>query len=594
MSFLNSIRRYGLPKALHNHASKITFSTTTLRSKSLYVTTPIFYVNASPHLGHLYSMLLSDTRVRWEKLNPKNRAFLLTGTDEHGLKIQEVAAKQGIECQELVDLVSQNFKVLAEKMNIKYDRFIRTTDDDHIAAVKYFWEIMESKNLIYQGSHSGWYSISDETFYPENQIESITDASTGKEKKISKETKNEVKYQEETNYFFRLSKFQDDLIQFLENHPNFIKPQNKYNELLKELKESKLTDLSVSRPSSRLNWGIEVPNDPSQKIYVWFDALMNYLTAAGFPCEFELQNGLYNTPENNLWPATHVIGKDIIRFHCIYWPIFLMAAGIGLPKQVIVHSHWLSDGFKMSKSLGNVVDPMSTNEYYGQDALRFFLMENSNIETDCNYSEKNFFHTRENLIGKYANLITRCGGASFNIREAVDNYYQGKFNDINQLLKTHLLNQEDLEAILDVKSELVQDLNGLYESMNGKFSSFDQMKAIQDWWSVNEKANLLFQLGQPWIYKKAINNESSEEKKHAYEIIRSFYVFMAAETGRIASILIYPVMPELSTRFLDRLAVDAAKRNSDYCTIGSDPTYGTNANSKLHKVPIERVPMRGD
>lgn len=355
-------------------------------SKPVYITTPIFYVNANPHLGHLYSMLLCDTRNRWEKLKPNAKTFFTTGTDEHGLKIQAVAEQQRIHPKDLTDKVSQNFKKLANDLDIDYDRFIRTTDDDHIKAVQFFWNLMMEKGFLYTGSHSGWYSISDETFYPETQIEEIPGG-----KWRSKETKNEVIFQEETNYFFKLSQFQDQLVEFMEANPDFIIPRSKYLTLLKELKETKLEDLSVSRPSSRLSWGIEVPNDPSQKIYVWFDALINYITSCGYP------------KMNDFWPATHVVGKDIIRFHCVYWPIFLMAAGIDVPKQVVVHSHWLSDGFKMSKSLGNVVDPHSTAEYYGKDSLRFFLMEYSNIESDCNYREDQFHFTREKLLG---NMLT--------------------------------------------------------------------------------------------------------------------------------------------------------------------------------------------
>lgn len=562
-------------------------------TKPFYVTSPIFYVNAKPHLGHLYSMLLCDSRNRWEKLNPSRKSYFLTGTDEHGLKIQEVAAKQGVECKALVDQVSNNFKNLAEKLNIHYDRFMRTTDKDHIKAVEFFWDLMEKKSLIYEGSHNGWYSVSDETFYPESQIENVIDQKSGKSKRISKESKNEVFYHEEINYFFKLSQFQENLIHFLESHPEFILPASKYNEVLKELKDYKLTDLSISRPSSRLSWGIPVPNDPSQTIYVWFDALLNYATAAGFPQSFVGEDNKFIASQDNIWPATHVIGKDITRFHCIYWPIMLMAAGIELPKQIIVHSHWLSEGFKMSKSLGNVVDPIATFDYYGEDSLRFFLIENSNIATDCNYSERAFHATRENIIGKYANLITRSGGSAFDIEGSVQLYKQGKFENIDQIIRMEALNQEEVNDILILKNELHDNLNKLYGVMNDKFMRFDQMKAIQEWWVLIEKANQFFQMGQPWLYTKAMRNESiTKSKKESFETLQSYYVFMAAETCRITSILIQPVMPSLSNKILDRLAVDQAKRNSNFCIIGGDVTYGGGANSKEHKIPIERIPIR--
>lgn len=562
-------------------------------SKPFYITTPIFYVNAKPHLGHLYSMLLCDTRSRWEKLNPRQSSFLLTGTDEHGLKIQEVAAKQGIDCKVLVDRVSENFKNLAQILNIDYNRFMRTTDADHLETVKFFWKLMEEKGLIYEGSHSGWYSVSDETFYPETQIEEVIDKATGKTKKISKETKNEVIYQDEINYFFKLSHFQQDLIDFLLQNPDFVRPASKYTELLNELTESKLPDLSISRPSSRLKWAVEVPNDESQKIYVWFDALLNYVTAIGFPGDFKHENNQFIAPASNPWPATHVVGKDIIRFHCIYWPIFLMAAGMPLPKQVIVHSHWLSEGFKMSKSLGNVVDPIETYEYYGEDALRFFLTENSNINSDCNYSEKAFHDTRETLIGKYANLITRAGGAAFNIEESVSFQAEGRFINIDKVLETSILNPKDKQEIFKLRDELITSLNALYATMNEHMTQFDHMKAIQDWWTPIEKANQLFQLGQPWIYTKALKNEElSEDALRDLKTIQLYYIFLAAETSRITSILIQPVIPSLSSTILDRLHVSPEKRTSDQSIVGADTEYGAGANSKTHKIPIQRVPIR--
>lgn len=555
-----------------------------LSSKPFYITTPIFYVNASPHLGHLYSMLLADVRNRWEKLDPSSSSFFITGTDEHGLKIQNVAEKQGIPPKQLVDNVSQNFKFLANKLNIKYDRFIRTTDADHVETVNKFWDIMMEKGLIYKGEHSGWYAVSDETFYPETQIEQIE--VDGVKKMISKETRNEVVYNSEINYFFKLAQFQDELIQFLESNPDFIVPKTKYNELLTELKQEKLTDLSVSRPSSRLTWGIQVPNDPSQKIYVWFDALINYITAIGFPDSFELQDGKYKSTPTNPWPATHVIGKDIIRFHCIYWPIFLMAAGLEMPKQVLVHSHWLSEGFKMSKSLGNVVDPISTCDYYGEDALRFFLMEYSNISNDCNYSDKYFNFTRDNLIGKYANIMTRCGGASFNIEQSVGDLQQGKFDNIESLIETSALNKDNIPQILEIRQQLITKLNGLHDTMDTSMESFENMKGIKEWWSVLELTNQFLQYSEPWIYNKPLKQTNDQ----TLQTLRNYYILLACESVRICSILINPVIPTLSGKLLDRLNVDPSERNFDHLKVFENISYGQNANSKKHKLPIERLP----
>ncbi|CUM62771.1 uncharacterized protein PRCAT00000328001 [Priceomyces carsonii] len=582
--------KYGLLRAIRSSHLHLLRNAST---KPFYVTSPIFYVNGKPHLGHLYSMLLCDTRNRWEKLNPGRSSYFLTGTDEHGLKIQAAAESQGLHPKELVDTVSRNFITLAEKLDLKYDRFIRTTDQDHVETVQEFWRIMSAKGLIYEGKHSGWYSISDETFYPETQIERVID-SEGRHKMISKETRNEVIKLEEINYRFKLSQFQDKLISFLESNPGFIEPKSKYRELLAELKTTSLPDLSVSRPSSRLTWGIDVPGDPSQKIYVWFDALINYITAAGFPGKFHPNGtGVLVTPDDAIWPATHVIGKDILRFHCIYWPIFLIAAGIELPKQVIVHSHWLSDSFKMSKSLGNVVDPIETFEYYGQDSLRFFLAEYSNIETDCNFNEQNFYYTRETLIGKYANLMTRCGGKSFNIKKSVELYKEGMYNNIDQILHESNLSHVNSKDLINQVETYTHSLNNLFDRMNSKVMKFDLMKGIQEWWQVVEQANQIFQLGEPWAYSKFLKgSDLGEDNKKNYYLLQNYFVFLASEGCRICSILINPIIPSLSTSILDRLSVADSHRNADFCKIGQDLSYGDNANSKNHKIPIERIPIR--
>lgn len=558
-------------------------------TKPFYITTPIFYVNAAPHIGHLYSMLIADTRNKWEKLNPLKESFMLTGTDEHGLKIQLTAEKLGLEPKVLVDKVSQNFSKLAEQFDVNYDRFIRTTDNDHIELVRYFWNLMMEKGFIYTDTHSGWYSISDETFFPETQIEEVV--KNGKAVKISSETKNEVVYQKETNYFFKLSMFQEQLIQFLKQNPEFIKPKHRYQFILKELEDTKLPDLSISRPSSRLKWSIEVPNDSTQKIYVWFDALLNYLTATKFPHGFEVQDSKFVTPENSIWPATHVIGKDIIRFHCIYWPIFLMAAGIELPKQVIVHSHWLCDGFKMSKSLGNVVDPMEISEYYGVDPVRFFLVENSNIDDDCKFSEELLQRSRDAVLGKYCNLISRIGGKNFSIEEAVKSFESGEFNNIREIIETYTINKDSVEGLLSSSSKLTTDLNDLYNQMDHYFTNFDYIRAIQCWWSVINQANQIFQSAEPWTYVKLINSpETPAELKEKYRILNNYFVYLCAETTRISSILIQPVMPQLSKKILDRLNVSG--RTSEFTTFGADLQYGSGANSKSHKVPLEKIAPR--
>lgn len=536
--------------------------------KPIYITTPIFYVNAKPHLGHIYSMLLADTRIRWEQLTPGKKTFFLTGTDEHGLKIQGVAEKEGVSPKELVDRVSQNFKVLAETYNVKEDRFIRTTDADHVEAVQYFWKLMESKDLIYKSSHSGWYSVSDEAFYPESQVKEIVDEKTGLPKRVSIETNNEVFFHEEENYFFRLSAFQDRIIEHIRLNKDFVFPPQKSSELLRLLKEEKLDDLSVLRPSSRLTWGIEVPNDPSQKIYVWFDALINYITAAGYP-------RLPKHPELNIWPAlTHIVGKDIIRFHCIYWPAFLMAAELPLPQQILVHSHWLSNGVKMSKSLGNVVDPIDLSTHYGADPSRLYLMEQANIATDCRFSEEAMYQRRALLLNKWANIGSRIQGGKFLLTRALEKKRFGVFDNFELLYSEHGVSKNKKE-VLELVNKLTESVNNLHSDMDAHMARFGQMYATQRWWETVELGNLLFAAAEPWVYSKTLNDGTiSEIVRQKHEDIMDFIVYATSEVGRVLSICISPFMPELSKKFLDHLDVEQDKRDSTFCKFGEDSSYG--------------------
>ncbi|VEU21667.1 DEKNAAC102492 [Brettanomyces naardenensis] len=535
-----------------------------------YITTPIFYVNAKPHLGHFYSMTLADVQNRWTKFNNRE-TFFTTGTDEHGLKVQAAAAKVNTDPKKFCDGLAEKFKDLARLGEVDYDRFIRTTDPDHLIAVNHFWKTVWDKGYIYKGQHSGWYSVSDEAFYTERDIEEVVDEKTGEKKMASKETGSEVNFESEENYFFKMSQFQKPLIEYFEAHREFVQPDKYYQLVLNELKEEELPDLSISRPSWRLSWGIPVPNDDSQKIYVWFDALINYLTSIGYP----------NNPQ--LTPATHLIGKDITRFHCIHWPIFLMAADLPLPRRVVVHGHWLMGGRKMSKSRGNVADPVEISEYYDTDALRLFMMRNSVLTTDCDYSEEKVNNTRNEFIDKFCNMVTRGLSKNFDIEGTLVRIEQSSLNSMLNSLKN---------------SELEKELKGLYEEVNGlpklmdeNVSDFRMLKPLDDVWEVVRRVNLMFETYKPWSLK--IKKENSEEQNSALQLEKQLIVFSALDAMRCIFILLQPFVPNYSALLLDRLHVAGDRRGIEYAQIGADLTYGRNAvHKKNDKVPLSKLEMK--
>jgi len=362
----------------------------------------------------MYSMVLADVLKRWQTLAGRP-AILCTGTDEHGMKVQRSAAIEEIAPKEFCDETSAKFEKLAKKANIDYDRFIRTTDQDHVQAVEHFWFLLRERGLVYECKHEGWYCVSDECFYPESEIEKQQDPFTGEVFMASKETGNKVEWTEEMNYHFRMTALKDKLLEFYERHPKWVVPATRMNHVVDWVKNN-LEDLSISRPVGRLTWGIRVPDDSSQTIYVWVDALINYITKAGFPAWTpgrEFEGG---------WPAdVHVIGKDILRFHCVYWPALLLALDLPLPKQILSHSHWTMDRKKMSKSIGNVVNPTFAMDRWGVDTMRFYMIHDGGIANDSDYSNFMISERYKKLLKSgLGNLTSRVARPkSWSVREAI-------------------------------------------------------------------------------------------------------------------------------------------------------------------------------
>ncbi|KAI0403658.1 tRNA synthetases class I (M)-domain-containing protein [Xylaria palmicola] len=510
--------------------------------KPYYVTTPIFYVNASPHVGHLYSMLIADVLKRWELLKGRE-AIMSTGTDEHGMKVQRAAELQDLHPKALCDANAETFKDLAKKANIANDHFIRTTDPAHRDAVEYFWARLRDSGYIYENKHEGWYCVSDETFYPDNMVEKRVAPMTGKTFTASIETGNAVEWTEERNYHFRLTAFRDRLLQFYRDNPAWVVPGTRFTEVISWV-ENNLEDLSVSRPASRLDWGIPVPDDPSQTIYVWLDALVNYVTNMGYPF---WQPGSERTGG---WPAdVHVVGKDIIRFHCIYWPAFLMALDLPLPKQVLSHGHWLMSKRKMSKSVGNVVNPFFALDRWGVDTMRYFLVYNGHISDDADYDNE-FIVQRykkglQRGLGNLLNRVTRP--KKWNVRQAVESLTKTPDPTLLPLVESHRAYVEQIVQKVDDQMKALNPGSALKETMEAVFET-----------------NKFFGNAAPWEASKGRDMVAVEQ-----------IVFMVAESLRIVGILLQPFIPEKSSELLDRLGVDPDRRSLQDARLFGDDKYGT-------------------
>ncbi|KAF4453026.1 putative METHIONYL-TRNA SYNTHETASE, mitochondrial [Fusarium austroafricanum] len=539
---------------------RLNSSSSTGKEKPYYVTTPIFYVNAAPHIGHLYTMILTDVLKRWQQINGKE-AYLCTGTDEHGMKIQQAALKEGMPPKEFCDNNSNKFKDLAEHSNISYDFFIRTTDQEHKDVVQQFWLLLKARAPeglgLYKGKHEGWYCVSDEVFYPEDLIQPSVVPQTGRKIMVSTESGNEVEWVTEETWFFPLSKYKEKLLAFYDENPDWIQPAHRMNEV-RNWVENHLEDLSVTRPATRLNWGIKDPEDPSNTIYVWVDALINYITTTGFGTKWQVGD-----KDTGIWPADiQVVGKDIIRFHAIYWPALLMAVGLPLPKKIVCHNHWTMSNRKMSKSLGNVVNPFFAVQRWSLDPLRYFLMRNGSFKGDMGYANEFIAAIYEKElqanIGNLFNRISRNKTGKWSTLEAVDCARKGGFDRIRNVLPQG----SDQPDFLSLERPLKRAPAEIRKDMDG----IDLSGALRGIFELLRETNRFISDTAPWKIVK----ESDPDAR----LRLNWVIHRCAEALRIAGIFLQPIMPTKASQLLDGLGVSPERRTIEFACKDSDLDYG--------------------
>ena len=476
---------------------------------SFYITTPIYYPTARPHMGHAYSSIVADFFARFKFIDDYNVHFL-TGTDEHGLKIQRSAEKNNKDPQIFCNEISQTFRDLSKILNLTNTDFIRTTEIRHKKTVQYLWNELEKNDDIYLSNYSGWYSVSDEAFYNEDEIEEING------KKIASISKSSVEWIEEESYFFRLSKWEKPLLEFYESNPDFILPKSRRNEVISFVK-SGLKDLSVSRKS--FSWGIQVPNNKDHVIYVWLDALTNYLSALNYP---DKNDELFK----KFWPASlHLIGKDILRFHAVYWPAFLLAAKIDLPKKIYGHGWILSGDEKMSKSRGNILDPLKIIEDYGLDPLRYYLIKEVSFGNDGNISQERLEDCiNSDLANNYGNLCQRV--TAFAIKNC-----DGKIP--SQIKFNH-----DDKTILNKYKDSLPVIRSKIDEQNINYYITYIVNSLFE-------ANKYFNDQEPW-------------KKKEDQIRLNTIIYVSLELIRKISVMLYPIIPSTSLKVLDIFQINEA------------------------------------
>lgn len=475
---------------------------------TFYITTPIYYVNARPHLGHAYTTIVADVAARFHDMCGEETYFL-TGTDEHGDKVVRAAKKENLSPRIYVDRISQLYRDLWPQLNIGYNHFIRTTDPDHIATVKEVLQKIYDSGDIYFSDYEGIYCFGCERFYTERELVD------GK----CPDHETEPERIKESNYFFKMSRYQDWLVGYLRENPDFIRPARYRNEVLAFLKEP-LEDLCISRPKSRLQWGITLPFDDQYVTYVWFDALLNYVSALGYPDGERFQK---------FWPAVqHIVAKDILKPHGIYWPIMLKAAGIPLYRHLNVHGYWNVDQSKMSKSLGNVIEPLGMKEIYGLDAFRFFLMKDMVFGLDSNFSENALIQRiNSDLANDLGNLFSR-------VLTMAHKYFKGTVPDSDP--------EVEKELHLDLETFAMATIDAFQEHME----NFSFHKALLAVWDLINRMNKIIDVAAPWELAK---KESTQKQ---LEVV----IYTLLEGIRIVSGLIYPVMPETAKAMQRHLGLD--------------------------------------
>ncbi len=486
--------------------------------KTYYITTPIYYVNDAPHIGHAYTTLACDVLARFKRLDGYDVHFL-TGTDEHGQKVEKAALEAATDPQAFTDRVSVNFRELASAMGFSNDDFIRTTEDRHTRSAQAIWKALAENGEIYLGSYAGWYAVRDEAFYTDSELETRPDGT-----RVSKASGAAVEWVEEPSYFFRLSAWEDRLLEFYEKNPGFILPESRRNEVVSFVR-SGLKDLSVSRTTFK--WGITVPGDDDHIMYVWLDALTNYITAVGYPdtkCD----------AFRRYWPADlHMVGKDILRFHAVYWPAFLMAAGVEPPKRVFAHGWWTNEGQKISKSFGNVIEPHALIERYGLDPVRYFLLREVPFGNDGDFSHRA-------MVGRLnGDLANDLGNLCQRVLSMIARNCGGKVPD-------------PAGRVEDADTALIAQATALLPRLRQDLDVQAFHSALIVIWEVVGEANRYIDAQAPWALRKTDSDRMGA------------VLYALAETIRQIAISLQPFMPDAAAAILDQVAVaDDARTLAD-------------------------------